>query len=395
MSTFKGLLVDRPLQFIAIDHFGPHTYGCDVFLLSHHHSDHMDGLFTENFANLINQSEDKFIYCSTVTAHFLSKNYRNHIGRDKIRPLDIYKSFVVVHKHLKSDVVITCLSAGHCPGSVMFLIEYQGKRILYSGDIRITADDLKKIRGGLTNADSSVIEIDDLYLDTTWAVPSKFDVIPSREDSQNVILELVEKFISSNYKVALNPPSNFGYETLYMSLYRKLRKPVVMHDNNFEYYRNVEEMSGCVTSFNHCTPEDWVVHACPRHTCPIQADENIRIIRPCAYGFVKNHFPNFQIDDKYQVPIYKSANVIRVMYSCHNSLSELREIYEVLRPKIIYPSVRAPENTTQNIVSLLKSSNTNENSKIQLGLNVKPSNPQQCREEAERRRLNARKKFNL
>lgn len=31
---------------------------------------------------------------------------------------------------------VTAISAGHCPGSVMFLFEQENRRILYTGDFR-------------------------------------------------------------------------------------------------------------------------------------------------------------------------------------------------------------------------------------------------------------------
>lgn len=398
MSTFRGLLVDYPLRFIAIDHFGTHTYDCDVFLLSHHHCDHMSGFYSDEFVSLINQSENKFIYCSPVTAHFLRTSYKLRNIKNKINALDIYKPLVIEHDFVKTDVVITCLPAGHCPGSVMFLLEYEGRRILYSGDIRMTEHDLKKIRGGLTNADGSLIPIDDLYLDTTWAVPSRFNDMPTREDSENTIIDIISESVLScdDTKVHLFVPSKFGYESLYLRIFKKFKVPVMIHDFDFKYYCNVEEMKYCIIPSS--SSYKWLVHACTKSSCNILT-KNVKIIRPCAMTFVRDNITKFEFHKVFKVPYHNSSTITRVMYSCHSSLNELRGIYKFLKPKMMYPSVQMKDFTLSEINSAIMTTDmSSENEsiyKIKRGLCAKPSNPSKSREENERHRIEIEKKLKL
>ncbi|KAG0198184.1 hypothetical protein BGX28_008349, partial [Mortierella sp. GBA30] len=79
MSTFDGLIREFPT--VAIDHFKIRP-GVRVYLLSHVHSDHLQGLAAKTW--------DAPIYCSQITAKWLpmlasrSKQIAFESGQDRV-----------------------------------------------------------------------------------------------------------------------------------------------------------------------------------------------------------------------------------------------------------------------------------------------------------------------
>ncbi|KAI8614685.1 hypothetical protein BC830DRAFT_361225 [Chytriomyces sp. MP71] len=81
---------------------------------------------------------------------------------------------------------VTAFPASHCAGSTMFLFEFRGKRVLYTGDMRADESLMQEIlqtSDVFCNAFGNMRVIDALYIDTTFcdprmhAFPSKVSII--------------------------------------------------------------------------------------------------------------------------------------------------------------------------------------------------------------------------
>ena len=111
-----------PLSGFIVDGFNFCEADVRHYLLTHAHSDHTCGLHASFDLGTV--------YCSSVTARVL----RATIGlpEKRITTIDIGQSIEV------EGVQITALDAGHCPGSLMFLLEHlaTGHTALHTGDMR-------------------------------------------------------------------------------------------------------------------------------------------------------------------------------------------------------------------------------------------------------------------
>ncbi|NXH95567.1 DCR1C protein, partial [Pachycephala philippinensis] len=182
----------------------------------------------------------------------------------------------------KEDVVVTLLPAGHCPGSVMyvlsilqmfhhlafngefdpsvavcrFLFEGENGTVLYTGDFRLAKGEAARME--LLHSGTRVKDIQSVYLDTTFCDP-KFYHIPSREECLNGILELVRSWtsLSRNHVVWLNCKAAYGYEYLFINLSEELG--IKVHMNKLDMFRNMPEILCHVTTDRHTQ-----IHAC-RH----------------------------------------------------------------------------------------------------------------------------------
>ena len=111
-----------PLSGFIVDGFNFCEADVRHYLLTHAHSDHTCGLHASFDLGTV--------YCSSVTARVL----RATIGlpEKRITTIDVGQSIEV------EGVQITALDAGHCPGSLMFLLEHlaTGHTALHTGDMR-------------------------------------------------------------------------------------------------------------------------------------------------------------------------------------------------------------------------------------------------------------------
>ncbi|KAL4973486.1 hypothetical protein BDW66DRAFT_101778 [Aspergillus desertorum] len=248
MSTFDGIVEEFP--FISIDYFRrnperPPPLAC---FLSHAHSDHLQGL--ESF-------RAPFIYCSSATREMLLRiekyphrmNFNNGILESRrlhykhlsklLRPIPL-NTPTEIDLTPRLSIRVTLLDANHCTGAVMFLIEGDGKAILYTGDIRAEpwwVDSLIRhpvlIPYTLGNK-----RLDKIYLDTTFAHTSHtFHTFPTKAEG---IAELLRK---------LDPyPENttfyfrawtFGYEEVWIALAAALNSKVHVDRYQIGLYRSV------------------------------------------------------------------------------------------------------------------------------------------------------------
>ncbi|KAA8648501.1 putative DNA repair protein [Aspergillus tanneri] len=251
MSTFDGIIQEFP--YIQIDYFRkspdrPPPLAC---FLSHVHSDHLQGL--ESF-------RAPFIYCSAATRELLLhiEKYPHRMNFSK----GILESRRLHYKHLSKllrpipldtpteieltprlSIRVTLLNANHCTGAVMFLIEGNGKAILYTGDIR-GAYLLEKFSQLVVSFSltKKQLSLDMLYLDNTFARPSYVrHTFPSKAEG---LAELLQK-------VALYPKDTifyfrawtFGYEEVWVALSAVLNSKIHLDRYQIGLYRSLVSCS--------------------------------------------------------------------------------------------------------------------------------------------------------
>lgn len=78
----------------------------------------MVGLKEYAFHHKLRANQSSFIYCSELTALFLSQNHLKGLDdKIKVLPINIEQVFTINDEY--GCVTVTPLPAGHCPGSVM------------------------------------------------------------------------------------------------------------------------------------------------------------------------------------------------------------------------------------------------------------------------------------
>ncbi|KAL4798099.1 hypothetical protein BDV19DRAFT_35842 [Aspergillus venezuelensis] len=247
MSTFDGFVKEFPR--IAIDYFRIDP-GRDIgaYFLSHAHSDHLQGL--ESF-------RAGFIYCSSATKELLLRIEKcpNRMNFSK----RILESRKLHYKHLSTIlrpvplntptkievgqdkfVTVTLFDANHCTGAVMFLIEDDGKAILYTGDIRAESwwiDALIR-HPVLIPYTLGTKRLDMVYLDTTFARNShSFHEFPTKAEGIAELLRKLEPYPEDTtfYFRAWT----FGYEEVWVALAAALKSTIHVDEYQIGLYKSV------------------------------------------------------------------------------------------------------------------------------------------------------------
>lgn len=180
------------------------VYEVDGIFLSHAHLDHSGAL-----PMLENKKLNCPIYCTDMTwsitnfmlqdAYHLEKLKHvhpaysqrdvNEVERD-VRKVEYDKEYTTKDKKVK----FTFLNAGHIPGSACILLEIEGKKILYTGDINTEKTILMK------EADlSNLKDIDILIAENTYGERMH----PDREDSNKELLDAVKQGINEGGTVLI------------------------------------------------------------------------------------------------------------------------------------------------------------------------------------------------
>ncbi len=164
----------------------------DAIFLTHAHLDHSGAL------PLMYITGNPPIYATKITMEVLRVLLEDYLKiSEAILPFDegeiasIRENFVKTSYgdiiNVGEDFNVTIIDAGHIPGSYMALIEVNGKRILYTGDINLR--DTLLVKG----AKPDLPEIDYLIMESTYALTNH----PPREELErdfiNAVNEVVEK----------------------------------------------------------------------------------------------------------------------------------------------------------------------------------------------------------
>ncbi|MDI6826575.1 MAG: MBL fold metallo-hydrolase [Candidatus Aenigmarchaeota archaeon] len=168
----------------------------DAILLSHSHLDHCGAI-----PMLYHQHQPCPVYALDITRPLskmlLIDSYK--ISRHEEEPERYQKRDInIAVRHFKAveykkpfkigRVRVTFLDAGHIPGSGMILLETGNKRILYTGDFRLS--DTRLISG----ADKDIPEVDVLITESTYSDREH----PDRLKEERKMVEAVEETLANN-----------------------------------------------------------------------------------------------------------------------------------------------------------------------------------------------------
>ncbi|KAJ3525035.1 hypothetical protein NM208_g11815 [Fusarium decemcellulare] len=296
MSTFNGIVSEFP--DIRIDFFRRNADSQPPLacFLSHVHSDHLAGL---------ESLRSPFVYCSAATREILLRlerypcriNYAKGILEARQQT---YKHLNKVLKSLPLEtpttielrpdhkIQVTLFDANHCPGAVMFLIEGDGKAVLYTGDIRSEPWFVNTIsrNPNLVEYTSGLKILDKIYLDTSFIEDIQFQ---TKAQGIAELLRKVSKY--PNDTVFHFQAWTYGYEDVWVALSKTLKSQTKIHvdDYKLRVYGSLKSRTteDRFSSAVHLTPESPALtgHMCgntPHQGC-LTADENVRI-HSCEKG---------------------------------------------------------------------------------------------------------------
>lgn len=345
MSTFGGML--QEYDGISIDNFTQYNLASRAFFLSHCHKDHMNGLNAKPFLDRLQSRSDIKLYMSEVTCVLLM----NDPEYDHLKPF-IVTILVDCPTTLRvpSDgrapaynVVLTLISAEHCPGSVMFYIEGTRGNVLYTGDFRL--NDSEAQLEHLYDEMGHPKPLRSAYVDTTFCFPGA-NYIPNRLDSSQALVNLVEPFVTEGRcPILLETSTQFGYEHLFQVLWKTFGMKVHVADGKLNRYRGLPNIQEALTT----NPKSTRFHASARwYDCGCSLEDCV-VIRPSAMWFV-NHVSVTNLVER------TGPRTYRLCYSMHSSLTEVRELLERLQPNRVYPNVKLEG---CDVVRLIAPSNAN------------------------------------
>ncbi|KAI1769289.1 Metallo-hydrolase/oxidoreductase [Hypoxylon sp. FL1150] len=294
MSTFNGIVQEFP--DIRIDFFrGFDRQPPLACFLSHVHSDHLAGL---------EKLRSPFVYCSAATREILLRlekhpcrlNFAKGILEDP--RLQTYKHLKKVLKPIPLDtpakielypnktIQVTLIDANHCAGSVMFLIEGDGKAVLYTGDIRSEPWWVNSIgrNPSLIEYTTGLKTLDSIYLDTS--ILDNFH-LQTKAEGLRELLDKVSRYPRDT--IFHLQAWTYGYEEVWVALSKALNSKVHVDKYKMGIYKSLVTKSTDerFAAQTHLTKEApyLVGFTCGNNQCDgcLTLDENVRI-HSCEKG---------------------------------------------------------------------------------------------------------------
>ncbi|XP_048741970.2 5' exonuclease Apollo-like [Ostrea edulis] len=279
-----------------------------LFFLTHLHGDHTVGLTS---------SWQHKIYCSEITGKLLEERYE--VTPSLICPLETGCSHVM---YVDSDQVeqmsVTVIDAHHCPGSVMYLFEGYFGKILYTGDFRFDSN-MKNDPLMLNLSNTDIV-----YLDNTYNSPRC--VFPSREESQQQVLEIIGSHPGFNIKIGLR---NLGKEDLLVVIAQVLQEWIKVSP----IFLKVAELLDLPDVF--ITGEtDARIEVVPFYSISNKNIERWNNQHPTIAILPTSLYTGLEMS-----PFCNQENVFIVPYSDHSSFNELIDFVKLIKPSCVYPIV--------------------------------------------------------
>ncbi|XP_055911819.1 protein artemis-like [Eupeodes corollae] len=339
MSTFMGIFEEVP--GIAVDRFDGDCLKSSFLFLSHCHADHMIGL-----SEIINPTIP--LITSEISAVFLKHQFPNIANA--IETIEIETPLELRYNFNGKDIelVVTALSAKHCPGSVMFIFETAAQTVLYTGDFRV-------LRSHFHQYDFIKMKtIDTVYLDSTF-LSEIFNEFPTQRESISEICSLIREWLDkhSENKILIEMPAQYGVEFLFIAIEQELNQKIFVDEKQWQKYIYLPAMDNCISPDIQECRILTKFKGFQEKKCEYSANR-LRVIKPSAM-FWKNWKRGQPI-----VMQMGDRNEYRVAYSNHCSCLELKEFLEFVQPKKVSLNV-VPDNCALKYASCLKKIYFNNN----------------------------------
>ena len=363
MSCFEGKMKEYPE--VSLDRFDGLNLQSTGYFLSHCHADHLVGLNSPEFSVRLSQNPSIRLYCSEVTASLLLAIKRfEHLG-PYIDKLQIDEEVLLSLPRLSDNdgphersLAVTLIPAGHCPGSVMFLIKGNEGAVLYTGDFRFQVGQTVRLTSLFSRTKGYTLRtsIKSVYVDTTFCVPEAFS-IPTCQECLKLITETIQNWVSrtNKYLVHIFSRSSYGYEFLMNELASRFKCQIHVTEKQYQKYRFVPAILRVLTT----DPNSTKIHFCQLGVIS-NVEEDLELCKqrskfnrtelPCLKDL--RHAPAilqiipsvmfFARGDKVtpsQMSYCESETVLRLCYSSHSSYEEIIDFLRAIKPENIFPNV--------------------------------------------------------
>ncbi|KAF9528996.1 hypothetical protein CPB83DRAFT_853590 [Crepidotus variabilis] len=356
-----------------------------LHLLSHTHSDHINGLSAKSFGYKV--------ICSQDAKEMLLKH--EVYAERELQALELRAERIRTYAHLKvnpachndgtmyfqgsrdllhalplntptelelnsqENVTITLLDANHCPGAVMFLIEGSRGAVLHTGDFRAEPWFLESITRNpylqpylsevYPNASTSGPfvgkTLEAIYLDTACVLSPI--IVPTKSHATAGLVDLMKLYHSSLY-FFINSWT-WGYEDILKTIARTFSAKIHVDRYKYSVYQQVSDpfLKAILTR----DPSETRFHACERfHRCSfvdVQNDASYsNAVSSMGYRVVYVNPVNMSVDSwdtyvkdtKDRLLSGEEINHLLVPLSRHSPLPELQAFVKLFRPKRVVPN---------------------------------------------------------
>ncbi|XP_059047582.1 protein artemis-like [Achroia grisella] len=332
-SSFSGKIDEIP--GIYVDNFN--IINKRAYFLSHCHTDHTEGLYKEELLDFLEGNKNTYIYMSDASAHIVE--HENNKLKSYLKVLSLGEPTVVELRAVPEEnleeciITVTAVPAGHCLGSIMFLFQTTRKTILYTGDFRISLNDVKKYREFHKPSDrTEPIGVDAMYIDTTF-YNKNYDDFMKRKDAIDYLIKEIKDWLNKdrNNQIALSISAKYGYEKVFNDIYKKLQVKVYVGDSIWKLYRKMPDKVIGVT--NDAT--NTRIHVCynkwPRHShancVKTNTEANYLFVRLSAMTW-----KNYTSEDA-PFEMCERDKRLNVCFSTHCSRNELVYFISYFAPK--------------------------------------------------------------
>lgn len=182
-----------------------------------------------------------------------------------------------------NEIRVTLFDANHCVGAVMFLIEGDGKAILYTGDIRSETWFVNSlVRNPVILPYATGIKtLDTIYLDTTFATKAEiYREFPSKASGIQELLNQVQKYPKSTKFYFMS--WTFGYEEAWIALSAFLESQIHLDPYRWKLYKSLETRAGEVDAAEASNLCGYTLGNHKKPGC-LTKDHNVRI-HSCEKG---------------------------------------------------------------------------------------------------------------
>ncbi|KAL0858431.1 hypothetical protein ABMA27_012308 [Loxostege sticticalis] len=329
MSSFDGIIPELP--GIAVDNFER----CDRSLIKH---------LEDNGVK---------IYMSEITAGIIGAIPCYHGVKKFIKTLKFGAKTNVKLPMQYEDVIleVTLIPAGHCFGSVMFLFKTPFTTVLFTGDFRTSVNDVCKL-GQLHTQTGDPIKIYKMYVDTTF-MDCMYENFPKRSETVGYAIAEIKSWLDRDPEnaVALHPSARFGYENLFIEIYKKLGMKVYVAEKDWAIYSDfTDRISGLTNTY------ETRIHKCSNRSEKYPHKNCVPDSASTKYLFVHLSAMKWDNINTEQLSISKPSDKrLDVCFATHCSRSEIIHFVTYFSPTNVvgFPNPYEVENAKDDDVKVV------------------------------------------